>query len=106
MNSNVEEPLLAVKRRIVIIMINILNLNKQLLLREKVKISCGATFSRSAGYYGRSKRLSAYKTDIVEGYNNDGLLLDVHLWTFVPQRSSPLLRSWAGLPSGNFEKKK
>ena len=83
--------------------IDILNLNKQLLLREKMKISCGATFSRSAGYYGRWKRLSAYETDIVAGYNNDRLLLDVHLWTFVPQRSSPLLRSWAGLPSCNLD---
>ena len=86
--------------------IYILNLNKQLLLREGMKISCGATFSRSAGYYGRSKRLSAYKTNMFAGYNRHNLLLDVHLWTFVPQRSSPLLRSWAGLPSGNFEKKK
>ena len=85
--------------------IDILNLNKQLLLREKMKISCGATFSRSAGYYGRSKRLSAYETDIFAGDNNDNLLLGVHLWTIVPQRSSPLLRSWTGLPSGNFEKK-
>ena len=85
--------------------IDILNLNKQLLLREKMKTSCGATCNRSAGYYGRSKRLSAYERDIVAGNNNDRLLLDVHLWTFVPQRSSPLLRSWAGLPSGNFEKK-
>ena len=83
--------------------IYILNLNKQLLLREKMKISCGATSSRSAGYYGRSKRLSAYET--FAGYNRHNLLLDVHLWTFVPQRSSPLLRSWAGLPSGNFENK-
>ena len=85
--------------------IDILNLNKQLLLREKMKISCGATFSRSAGYYGRSKRLSAYETNMFAGYNRHNLLLDVHLWTFVPQRSSPLLRSWAGLQSGNFEKK-
>ena len=85
--------------------IDILNLNKQLLLREKMKISCGATFSRSAGYYGRWKRLSAYETDIFAGYNNDRLLLDVHLWTFVPQRSSPLLRSWAGLPSWNLDQK-
>ena len=83
--------------------IYILNLNKQLLLREKMKISCGATSSRSAGYYGRSKRLSAYET--FAGYNRHNLLLDVHLWTFVPQRSSPLLRSWTGLPSGNFENK-
>ena len=85
--------------------IYILNLKKQLLLREKMKISCGATSSRSAGYYGRSKRLSAYETNMFAGYNRHNLLLDVHLWTFVPQRSSPLLRSWTGLPSGNFENK-
>ena len=85
--------------------IYILNPNKQLLLREKMKISCGATFSKSAGYYGRSKRLSPYETNMFAGYNRHNLLLDVHLWTFVPQRSSPLLRSWAGLPSGNFENK-
>ena len=57
--------------------IYILNLNKQLLLREKMKISCGATFSRSAGYHGRSKSLSAYETDIVQA-----TIMTVYFWTF------------------------
>ena len=55
-----------------------LNLNKQLLLREKMKISCGATFSKSAGYYGRSKRLSAYETDIVQA-----TIMTIYFWTFI-----------------------
>ena len=58
--------------------IDILNLSKQLLLREKMKISCGATFSRSAGYYGRSKRLSAYERDIVQA-----TIMTVYFWTFI-----------------------
>ena len=34
--------------------------------------------------------------------NMRGLLLDVRLWTFVPQRSAPFLRPWTSSSGGHF----
>ena len=58
--------------------IYILNLNKQLLLREKMKISCGATFSRSPGYYGRSKDCQLMKRISLQA-----TISTIFFWTFI-----------------------
>ena len=55
------------------------------------------TFQKQIATLTSSLKLTFYAV-----VNMRGLLLDVRLWTFVPQRSAPFLRPWTSSSGGYF----